>query len=416
MKYDVIVIGGGAGGLMAAAAAAQSGKVLLIEKNHSLGKKLLLTGGGRCNLTTSYSTDTIIENIPCGGKFLHSALSKFDNEDIMDFFTSRGISLKEEDHGRIFPCTDSAETILSAFISELKKLKVNVILGDAVSEITTSSQRISGVKTAWGKKFFADKVILAAGGASFSATGSNGDGYRLLKALGHTVTPLYPGEVPITSSENFIKKATLQGLSLQDVTLSVLNKRGKSVAKHRLDLIFTHFGISGPCALRCSTFVQNLQKKENTSDVTVSLNSMPDYSAAELAESLNRRIYENPGKTLKSLIKKWLPERYGVFLIKICDLDEEAPVKSTTEPQRKKLIDTVLDFRFKVNGTLPLDKGFVTCGGVSLKEINPKTMESKLVPGLFVCGELLDISGYTGGYNLTAAFSTGHCAGTLNKD
>lgn len=410
-KYDVIVVGGGASGLMASVSAAKNNKVLLIEKNEKLGRKLLLTGGGRCNLTSAYTVDRIIENIPNGGKFLHSAFSQFSSKDIMKFFTSKGIKLKEEDNGRIFPCSDSAKTVLSLFEKELKRLNVNILFGESVSKVITDSGTVSGVITNSGRKFAAKNIILATGGASFKSTGSSGDGYRILKDLGHSITDLYPGEVPITSDADFIKSQTLKGLSFKDIELKVLNKKGKSIKTHRLDMIFTHFGVSGPCAMRCSTFIQTIQRRENCKEVTLSLNSMPDYSKEELFQKWDNWLKENPEKTLKSLIKNWLPERYGVFLISRCSLKESTHVKSINQPQKELLIDSILDFRFKVNGTLSLDKGFVTCGGVSLKEINPKTMESKLVPGLFVCGELLDINGYTGGYNLTVAFSTGHCAG-----
>lgn len=414
MFYTVIVIGGGASGLMAAVTAGACGaRVLLIEKNNSLGKKLLLTGGGRCNLTNNCSTDEIIANIPGNGKFFHSALSEFDNFDIVDFFESRGVKLKEEDSGRVFPADDSAQSILDVFIGELKKNNVDVIYNEAVSELLTEHGSICGVKCNSGKTFKADRVIVATGGKSFPVTGSTGDGYKLIHALGHRITELYPAEVPLVSNEDFIKKQTLRAVSLRNIKLSVLNKKGKAVTSHKMDMIFTHFGISGPAALRCSTFVRTVKKRENSDFVYMKLDSLPDYTVNEFDKALSIWRKEYPNKSVKSFLKELLPERYAIFLIDYAEINEQLSIKSITLSDAEKIFDVIHNFRFKIHDTLPLEKGFVTGGGADLRDIDPKSMESKLVSGLYICGELLDINGYTGGYNITAAFVSGHAAGSF---
>ena len=256
MRKNVIVIGGGSSGLMAACTAAEKGAtVTLLEKNPNLGKKLILTGGGRCNVTNNRAEEEIIAHIPGNGRFLHSAFNQFNQYDIMNYFTSRGIALKEEDHGRMFPVTDRARTILEAFIDELKRRNVQVQTNVTVQRINYEDGKIIGVTLDDGTVVPADNVILATGGKTYSRTGSTGDGYRFAKYVGHTITELYPTEAPITSAEPFIVARTLKGLSLRDVALSVLNKKGKTVVSHQMDMIFTHFGVSGPAALRCSMFI-----------------------------------------------------------------------------------------------------------------------------------------------------------------
>lgn len=414
MFYTVIVIGGGASGLMAAVTAGGCGaRVLLIEKNNSLGKKLLLTGGGRCNVTNNCSTDEIIANIPGNGKFLYSALSEFDNLDIIDFFESRGVKLKEEDYGRMFPTTDRAQSILDVFIRELKKNDVDVIYNETVSELLTENGSICGVKCSSGKIFKADRVIVATGGKSFPVTGSTGDGYKLIHEVGHKITELYPAEVPLISHEAFIKNQTLRAVSLRDVILSVLNEKGKAVVSHRMDMIFTHFGISGPAALRCSTFIRTVKKRENSDFVYIKLDSLPDYTLNEFDKDLSIWHKSYPDKSVKSFLKKLLPERYAIFLANYAKINGQLSIKSLTVSDAEKIFDALHNFRFKIHGTLPPEKGFVTGGGADLREIDPKSMESKLVTGLHICGELLDINGYTGGYNITASFVSGHAAGSF---
>ena len=408
----VIVIGGGTSGLMASVSAAMHGaEVILLEKNPTLGKKLLHTGGTRCNVTNRRSPEEIVKHIPGNGRFLYSAFSQFDNQDIIQFFESRGVRLKEEDHGRMFPVTDSAKTILETFIQEIKKLGVQVRTNVKVKTIRVHEGAVQVVELDNGKQLQADAVILATGGKSYPKTGSTGDGYGIARVAGHTITPLFATEVPLTSSEEFIQKGELRALSLRNVALSVLNGKGKAVVTHQMDMIFTHFGVSGPAVLRCSSFVHQVQEKENKKEVVLSLNVLPDLSSSELDAKLKVFVEEAPLKSIKNHLKTLLPERYVEFLLAKVGIDDQTAVSRMTDAQWMAIKDGLMNFRFTVNGSLPIEKGFVTGGGVHLKEVNPKTLQSKLTQGLYFCGELLDIHGYTGGYNITAAFVTGYVAG-----
>ena len=412
MRKNVIVIGGGSSGLMAACTAAEKGAtVTLLEKNPNLGKKLILTGGGRCNVTNNRAEEEIIAHIPGNGRFLHSAFNQFNQYDIMNYFTSRGIALKEEDHGRMFPVTDRARTILEAFIDELKRRNVQVQTNVTVQRINYEDGKIIGVTLDDGTVVPADNVILATGGKTYSRTGSTGDGYRFAKYVGHTITELYPTEAPITSAEPFIVARTLKGLSLRDVALSVLNKKGKTVVSHQMDMIFTHFGVSGPAALRCSMFIHQAKKRDKVDEVMMALDVFPNSSIGQVEHDLQRLIRETPDKNVKNGWKDLMPERYLLFGIEQTGIDPDQTLKSLQPKDIKTFAQFAKAFTFTANGTLPIDKAFVTGGGVSTKEVNPKTMESKLQPGLYFCGELLDYNGYTGGYNITGAFVTGHTAG-----
>lgn len=412
MRKNVIVIGGGSSGLMAACTAAEKGaSVTLLEKNPNLGKKLILTGGGRCNVTNNRPEEEIIAHIPGNGRFLHSAFNQFSQYDIMHYFTSRGIALKEEDHGRMFPVTDKARTILEAFIDELKRRNVQVQTKATVERINYENGKIVGVTLDDGTVIPADSVVLATGGKTYSRTGSTGDGYRFAKYVGHIITELYPTEAPITSSEPFITERILKGLSLRDVALSVRNKKGKTVVSHQMDMIFTHFGVSGPAALRCSMFVHQTKKRDKVDEVTMALDVFPNSSIGQVEQDLQRLIRETPDKNVKNGWKDLMPERYLLFGLEQAGIDPDQTLKSLQPKDIKEFAQFAKAFTFTANGTLPLDKAFVTGGGVSTKEVNPKTMESKLQPGLYFCGELLDYNGYTGGYNITGAFVTGHTAG-----
>ncbi|MHC5217383.1 BaiN/RdsA family NAD(P)/FAD-dependent oxidoreductase [Enterococcus sp. LJL128] len=409
-KFDVIVIGAGTSGLMAAIAAAEAGsRVLLLEKNKRIGKKLLLTGGGRCNVTNKRTPEEIIEHIPGNGKFLYSAFSQYTNQDIIHFFESNGVSLKEEDHGRMFPVTDRSQTIVEALYAKLMELGGTLYTEAPVKRLLRKEQQIIGVELK-NQKIYAPCVIVSTGGKTYPSTGSTGDGYIFAKALGHHIEPLYPTESPIRSEEAFIKNKTLQGISLRDVQLAVLGENGKPVTSHQMDLLFTHFGLSGPAALRCSSFVNQLLKKNPEQPVKLTLDIFPDKSLQELLSEIKKKIAKTSEKQLKNSLKQLLPERLLEFF-----LDRHTLLSLTgrqvTEQQLEDLAVEMKNFIILATGTFPLEKSFVTGGGVSLKEIQPKTLESKLVQGLFFCGEVLDINGYTGGYNITAALVTGHTAG-----
>lgn len=410
--YTVIVIGGGTSGMMAAIAAAEEGaKVLVIEKNKKLGRKLLVTGGGRCNVTNNRDADEIIAHIPGNGRFLYSAFHQFDNYDIINFFESNGVRLKEEDHGRMFPVTDKSKTILEALMAKMEQLNVTILTDNPVATVLYEDGAVKGVVLEDGEEIHGSAIILSTGGRAMPRTGSTGDGYKWAKKAGHTLKPLYPTEAPILSDEPFILDKTLQGLSLRDVALSVLNKKEKKVITHQMDMIFTHFGVSGPAALRCSMFVHQTMGRDKSDFVTMTLDVLPTFSSGQLNQKFQQLIKNEGDKSLKNALKGLVPERYLLFAFERLGLLETMPLKQCTPDQIQALAEFFKDFRFTANGTQPLEKAFVTGGGINTKEINPKTMESKLAKGLYFTGEILDINGYTGGYNITAAFVTGRIAG-----
>ncbi|WP_026561318.1 NAD(P)/FAD-dependent oxidoreductase [Bacillus sp. J37] len=413
MTYDVVVIGGGPSGLMAAIAAGEKrAKVLLIDKGNKLGRKLAISGGGRCNVTNRLPIDEIIKHIPGNGRFLYSAFSEFSNEDIILFFENLGIQLKEEDHGRMFPVTDKAQSVVDALISELKRLNVEVRTNEPVRDVHYHENQVQSVELISGETILTKSIVLAVGGKSVPHTGSTGDGYAWAAKAGHTITELFPTEVPITSNEPFIQEKILQGLSLRNVALSVLNPKGKAIITHKMDMIFTHFGISGPAVLRCSQYVVKAMKKDKTNAITVSIDALPDTNEEQLFQSIVKDLKSDAKKAIKNVLKGLLPERYLLFLLEKNEIDPLITYDNLSNEKLRFFVKDCKQFQFEVHGTLSIEKAFVTGGGVSVKEIHPKEMASKLINGLYFCGEILDIHGYTGGYNITSALVTGRLAGT----
>lgn len=409
MNYDVTVIGGGPSGLMAAISAAENGaKTLLVEKGKKLGNKLAISGGGRCNVTNRLPEDEIIKHIPGNGKFLYSAFSVFNNEDIIDFFEGLGVALKEEDHGRMFPVSDSAQSVVQTLIHKLKKLNVTIKINSPVEVISYGDTHTIHLQNS--KKIISKSVVIAVGGKSVPHTGSTGDGYAWAKMAGHTITELYPTEVPLTSSKSFIKQKTLQGLSLRDVGLSVLDENNKQIVRHEMDMIFTHFGISGPAVLRCSQFaVKELMKGRQ--QVTMSLDLYPELNKQQMLDKLTVVLEKNRRRTIKNALHQFAPERYLTFILKENNIPEDLGVAHMNNKMIRQFIEHLKSFQFTVDGSLSIERAFVTGGGVNLPEIVPSTMASKLMKGLYFCGEILDVHGYTGGYNITTALVTGRIAG-----
>lgn len=412
IMYDVIVIGGGPSGLMAAISAGEAGaKVLLLDKGEKLGRKLAISGGGRCNVTNRMPVDELIKHIPGNGRFLYGAFSLFNNEDIILFFSKLGIQLKEEDHGRMFPVNDKAQSVVNVLLQRLDKLGITVRKNSPVHTVFYHENNNKTVELKNGESFETKALIIAVGGKSVPQTGSTGDGYAWAKKAGHTITDLFPTEVPIISNEPFIKSKTLQGLSLRDVALSVLNAKGKAIVTHQMDMIFTHFGISGPAVLRCSQFIVKELKKSANREVTVNLDIFPDKKEEALFQEFNRLLSAEPKKSIKNVFKSLMPERYLLFLLEQNEIDPALQANHLSKEKVRLFAETCKKFRFNVHDALPIEKAFITGGGVSVKEIDPKTMSSKLTEGLYFCGEILDIHGYTGGFNITAAFVTGRLAG-----
>lgn len=384
--YQTIVIGGGPAGMMATIASASYGQsTLLIEKNKKLGKKLAGTGGGRCNVTNNGTLDDLMAGIPGNGRFLYSVFSQFDNQDIIQFFTDNGVKLKVEDHGRVFPTSDQSRTIIQALENKILELGASMATNCEVVSVTKPKD-VFIIKSA-EKTWTADKLVVTTGGKSYPSTGSTGYGYEIARHFKHTITDLEAAESPLLT--DFPHKA-LQGISLTDVTLSY--------AKHMIthDLLFTHFGLSGPAALRMSSFVKGGE--------ILSLDLLPTTSSQELKDFLE----EHREKSIKNTLKSLLPERLADFLAQ--GFPEK--VKQLAPAQKDELIRKIKEMPIPVTGKISLAKSFVTKGGVSLKEINPKTLESKLVSGLHFAGEVLDINAHTGGFNITSALCTGWVAGS----
>ena len=403
----VAVVGGGPAGMMAAVKAAENhAKVILLEKMDRLGRKLMITGKGRCNLTNAADIPEIIHNIPGNGVFLNSVLRAFDNHDIIQFFTERGVATKIERGGRVFPVSDKAADIVTALETRLRELSVDIRCQTAVKELIVKKGKIDGVRLYNGVIIAADAVVLAVGGASYPETGSSGDGAVMAAPLGHTIIPLRPALVPLEVGEDWAK--SLSGLSLRNVEAQLFVK-GTFKEKQFGEMLFTHFGISGPIILTLSR--QAALALEHNTAIEIFLNLKPALTAKQLEKRVQRDFTKYQKKTVKNGMSDLLPNRLILPILALADLTPEKPVHQITRAERLRLVNILQHVPLTVRRTRPLAEAIVTMGGISVREIHPKTMESKICPRLFIAGEAADIDGFTGGYNLQAAFSMGAAAG-----
>jgi len=406
MSKRVVVIGAGAAGLIAAGKAAECGNdVTLVEKNDRVGKKLLISGKGRCNLTNDTDIEGLIENVPGNGNFLYSAFYTFSNSDLVNFFNDRGLKTKTERGGRIFPESDKAEDVIDILISYIRQLRVKLVLNSPVKEIKIFNSKVRFVVLRSGKIIECDSIILATGGASYPGTGSTGDGYEIAKSLGHSIVDLKPSLVPLVSNDKWVKD--LQGLSLKNIAISLLNKNGKKIYSDFGEMLFTHFGVSGPVILSASRHILEYDYK----DVKLLIDLKPALDEEKLDNRLQRDFEKYSRKQFKNSLEDLLPQKLISVIIELSKIQQDKFVNQITKEERLRLVKLFKKLEINITASRPITEAIITVGGISTDEINPSTMESKLVKGLYFAGEIIDVDGYTGGFNLTIAFSTGYVAG-----
>lgn len=424
----VVIIGGGPAGLIAAISAAQeNNEVIVLEKMNEVGRKLLITGKGRCNITSNIPMEEFIRNIPGNGKFLYGAFNNFTNEDIISLLKEQGVNVKVERGQRIFPVTDRSIDVRDAIVKKVKKLDVKIIVNAKVQKIMTKKNNnentINVSKVEYlinGKKEVLDceKVILATGGKSYPRTGSTGDGYEIAKKLGHTVTKIVPSLVPLEAKGDSIRICKqLQGLSLKNVGVKFVNiERNKEIYKDFGEMIFTHFGLSGPTILSGSAHLlryKNLEELLQNNKIKILIDLKPALSNEKLDERILRDFLSEKNKLFKNSLDALLPKKMIDTVIEISNINPNKQVNEITKKERENLVNILKKFEITIKGFRPIEEAIVTAGGINIKEINPKTMESKLVKGLYFAGEIIDVDAYTGGFNLQIAYSTGYTAGKI---
>ena len=405
---NIIVVGGGAAGLLAGIAATELGaQVMILEKMRTPGRKMLITGKGRCNITNNCEIAEIIRNLPGNGRFLNSALHRFSNDDMIYLLESHGLQTKVERGGRVFPVTDKAKDVVDTLLNIYREKGGKLLVDQTVSKILIEDGCVAGVVTNDGNKYTADAVIITTGGASYPGTGSDGNGFTLAKACGHTIITLKPSLVPLESDSEYIK--SLQGLSLRNVKASICCGE-KVLASEFGEMLFTHFGFSGPIILSLSKAVADAFAKGNK-DLDLIIDLKPALDVQKLDLRIQRDFANYVRKQLVNGMKDLLPGRLIPVVLDAAFLNPDKPINQVSKEERARLVYNLKNLSFPITGTRPLAEAIVTAGGVSTKEINPKTFESKIVKKLYFAGEVIDVDGYTGGYNLQAAFSSGYAAG-----
>ena len=429
----VVVIGGGPAGIMSAISAKNSGNdVILIEKMNSLGKKLLITGKGRCNITSSLNINEFIQNIPENGRFLYSAFQNFTNEDIINLLKKHNVKVKEERGNRIFPVSDKSKDVLDAFYEELKNLNVKIYTNSTVNQIIVKDGSVTGVEYTFNKNKYtinADKVILATGGKSYPTTGSTGDGYEMAKKLGHTITEIKPSLIPIVANENSaIAKINLEGYknskelckSLQGLSLKNVKIQFEDIEKNKViyddfgEMLFTHFGISGPTILSSSAHIiryKNINELLKQGKIILKIDLKPALSNEKLDLRILRDFEKEKNKLFRNSLDELLPQKLIDPVIHLSGINPNKKVNEISKKERMQLLKILKEFCITISGFRPVEEAIITAGGINIKEINPKTMESKLINNLYFAGEIIDVDAYTGGFNLQIAYSTGVTAG-----
>lgn len=409
----VAVIGGGPAGMISAITASRLGaEVILFEKMRSVGRKLSITGKGRCNITNASDMQEIMNNIPGNPKFLYSVFNEFNNKDVVKFFNEIGVATKVERGNRVFPVSNKALEVVDKLKKEMDKCKVKVIVNSPIKKIIVENGKIVGIQA--DEFFKVDKVILATGGKSYPTTGSTGDGYKLAKELGHTVTELKPSLVPLET----IGGKELQGLSLKNVKVTITNGQ-KEIYSDFGEMLFTHFGVSGPTILSASSILlrtKNIENAMKSGDVKLHIDLKSALDFEKLEQRLIRDFEENKRKQFKNCLNDLLPSKMIPYIIERSEINPQKQIDQLTKVERRNLVMLLKNLEFKIKGFRPIEEAIITSGGINIKEINSKTMESKLVEGLYFAGEIIDVDGYTGGYNLQIAWSTGYVAGKNSSD
>ncbi len=406
MRKRVFVIGGGPAGIMAAGKAAELGNdVILFEKNNKIGKKILISGKGRCNITNNTDIEGLIKNTPGNGSFLYSSFYTFSNQDLISILNELGLETKVERGERVFPVSDNSKDVVDALWKFLKLKGVRVQLNCAVDNIVTEDGKVTGIVTRDGQKLECDSVVVATGGVSYPGTGSTGDGFKMAKALGHRVIDLKPSLVPLLTKEKWVKD--LQGLSLKNVEITLKNLKGKKIYNDFGEMLFTHFGVSGPIILSASRHILDY----GFNDVVLSIDLKPALSEEKLYDRLTRDFEKYSRKQFKNALDDLLPSKMIPVIVDLSSISPEKFVNQINREEKRSLVKLLKNLELNICGARPISEAIVTAGGVSTLEINPSTMESKLIKGLFFAGEVIDVDAYTGGFNLTIAFSTGYLAG-----
>ena len=411
----VVIIGGGPAGMIAAISSKENhpeDEVIILEKNNTLGKKLLITGKGRCNITSSLNIDEFIKNIPGNGMFMFSALKNYTNEDIVNLLEKNGVQTKEERGNRVFPVSDKSRDVLEALERELKRLKVNIKLESEVKKVN-KIENIFYIDTNQ-EQLKADKLIIATGGKSYPLTGSTGDGYLFAKWFGHTVTDIRPSLVPLEIDE-IEECRMMQGLSLRNVEIKIKDiEKNKLIYEDFGEMLFTHFGISGPTILSSSAHLiryKNVDELLKNKKIKITIDLKPALTEEQLNLRILRDFEKEKNKEFKNSLFELLPRKMIDYVILKSKINPNKKVNEITKQERLNLVKLIKQIEFSIKGTRPIEEGIITSGGINIKEINPSTMESKLVKGLYFAGEIIDVDAYTGGFNLQIAYSTGYTAG-----